>query len=119
MDDVTRHALLQQLGQAMSDISEDCYGAGWLGGTEFFVPDLCRRAVATGQTQFWGHGEVTPEQAKGLIALAEIVGTWADLDEDAVGYVPFQPFPTPPEYTSAIEREQSSRHAPRGREAFG
>jgi hypothetical protein len=35
-----RHALVQQLGQAMSDISEDCYCAAWLGGTEYFVPEL-------------------------------------------------------------------------------
>ena len=90
----------------MSDISEDCYCAGWVGGTEHFVPELCRRALATGQTQHWGHGEVTPDQARGLSALAELVGSWADLDEAGVGYVPFQPFPIPPQYIESLDREQ-------------
>src|SRR5262245_48140399 len=85
MDDVTRHALVQQLGRAMSDVSEDCYCAGWLGGTEYFVPELCRRAAATGRPQYWGHGEVTPERAAGLLALAELLRCWADLDEAWVG----------------------------------
>jgi len=111
MEDATRHALLQQLGAAMSAISEDCYCAGWLGGTEYLVPELCRRAASAKQTQYWGHGEVTPEQAFGLIALAELVGSWADLDEAGVGYEPHQPFPLPPEYARAIDSEQSSRSA--------
>jgi len=42
MDDKTRSSLLQMLGREMSDISEDRYYAGWLGGTEYFVPDTCR-----------------------------------------------------------------------------
>src|SRR5690348_3596486 len=107
MDEATRQTLVQQLGAAMSDISEDCYYAGWLDGTQYLVPELCRRAAATGQAQFWGHGEVTPELARGLIALAEQIGSWADLDEAGVGYVPHQPFPIPPEYTEAVEREQA------------
>lgn len=102
----TRNAILQLLGNEMSDISEDCYCAGWLGGTEYFVPELCRRANATGQTQHWGRGEVTPELALGLMALAEQIGSWADLNDDATGYVPFQPFPIPPHYREEIDREQ-------------
>jgi hypothetical protein len=113
MEDAERHALVQQLGQAMSDISEDCYCAGWLGGTEYFVPELCRRAVESGRMQYWGHGEVTPEQARELVALAERAGCWADTDYYSVGYDPFQPFPMPPEYAEAIERAQSSEYAQR------
>ena len=113
MDDAERHALVQQLGQAMSDISEDCYCAVWLGGTEYFVPELCRRAIETGQTQYWGHGETTPQQARELMALAERTGCWADTDYDSVAYDPFQPFPIPPEYVEAIEREQASEYAQR------
>jgi hypothetical protein len=111
MDDVTRRALLQLLGKAMSDISEECYCADWVGGTEYFVPELCRRAITTGQTQFWGHGEVTPELARGLIALAELIGSWADLDEARIGYVPYHPFPVSLEYAEALEQEQSYRSA--------
>lgn len=106
MDDAARHALVQQLGEAMSDVSEECYHAGWLGGTEYFVPELCRRAVATGRAQPWGHGEVTPERARTLIELAARAGCWADLDEPGIGYEPFQPFPIPPEYLAALERER-------------
>jgi len=111
MDEAERHALVQRLGQEMSDISEDCYCAGWLGGTEYIVPELCRRAVASGQPQFWGHGEITPELARELVALAERAGCWADTDYHSVGYDPFQPFPIPPEYIEDVEREQSSRYA--------
>jgi len=113
MEDAERRTLVQQLGQAMSDISEDCYCAGWLGGTEYFVPELCRRAVESGRTQYWGHGEVTPEQARELVALAQRAGCWADTDYYSVGYDPFQPFPMPPEYVEAIERAQSSEYAQR------
>jgi hypothetical protein len=112
MDDATRHALLQLLGNAMSDISEEAYCAGWVVGTQYFVPELCRRAEATRQTQFWGHGEVTPEQARGLVALAELVGSWANMDEAGVAYVPHQPFPMPWEYTEVVEQEQLCRAAP-------
>jgi hypothetical protein len=115
MDDTERHALVQQLGQAMSDISEQSYYAGWLGGTEYFVPELCRRAVETGRTQYWGHGEVTPQQARQLMSLAERAGSWADSDYYSVGYDPFQPFPIPPEYVEAIEREQLPQYAQRRR----
>src|SRR5439155_102869 len=71
------------------------------------MPAPGRRAVATDQPQFWGHGEITPEIARGLIALADQIGSWADLDEAGVGYEPFQPFPIPPEYTTEVERAQS------------
>ncbi|HET6575988.1 MAG TPA: hypothetical protein VFG68_20475 [Fimbriiglobus sp.] len=106
MDDATRHSLLQLLGKAMSDISEECYYAGWLGGTEYFVPELCRRALESGRPQLWGHGEVTPEEARGLTYLADRLGYWADLDDAATGYVPHQPFPIPKEYAEGIDREQ-------------
>ena len=49
-------ALVQQLGAEMSDLSEACWCAGWLGGTESVVPELCRRAAESGRTQYWGHG---------------------------------------------------------------
>ena len=97
MDEATRHSVLQLLGQEMSDISEDCYCAGWLGGTEYVVPELCRRAAESGRPQWWGPDVVTPERARGLVHLAEQLGHWADLDEAGVGYVPFRPFPIPPE----------------------
>lgn len=109
MDDATRHALVQLLGNAMSDVSEECWCAGWLGGTEHIVPELCRRALASRQTSCWGRWEVTLERARGLQALADHIGSWANLDNDATGYIAFQPFPIPSEYLESIEREQSVR----------
>jgi hypothetical protein len=109
MDDATRPGLLRLLGQEMSDISEDCYCAGWLGGTEYFVPEICRRALESGRSQIWGHGEVTPARAKELTLLADQLGCWADLDEDGIGYVPHQPFPVPQQYIEALDREGAWR----------
>jgi hypothetical protein len=107
LDNVERHALVQRLGQMMSDVSEDCYYAGWLGATEYLVPELCRRAVQSGTPVAWGHGVVTPERAAEMIALADRIGSWADLDEPGIGYVPFHPFPMPSEYVAAIDKENA------------
>jgi len=103
-------ALLQRLGDAMSDLSELCYYAGWMAGTEYVIPELCRRAAATGESQPWGDGAVTPAHAEALLPLAARLGCWADLDEAGIGYVPFQPFPTPPKYLEEIERERNFRN---------
>jgi len=113
MDDAEQHALVQQLGQAMSGISEDCYCAGWLGGTEYFIPELCRRAVELGCKQYWGHGEISRERARTLMALAERAGCWANTNYDSVGYDPFHPFPIPVEYIEVVEREQSAEQTRR------
>lgn len=113
-EETTRDALVQKLGEAMSDLSERCYYAGWLTGTEHLVPELCRRAVETGRPQMWGHGVVTPGEAELLLSLADQAGSWANLDEAGIGYVPFQPFPTPPEYLAAVEREQGMENRPGG-----
>lgn len=88
MDERTRHALLQLLGKAMSDISEECFYAGWLGGTEDEVPELCRRAIETDQPQVWGQGTITPDQAIGLNYIAEQLGYWAIWTDTG-----FEPFP--------------------------
>jgi hypothetical protein len=109
VDESARHVLVQQVGEWMSDISEDCYCAGWLGGTEYFVPELCRLAIETGQTQYWGHGEITVDEARRLWALTEQAGCWAVTDSASVGYDPFDPFPIPPEYAEVLQREQLVR----------
>jgi hypothetical protein len=102
MTDATRNAVLQLLGAAMSDISEECWCAGWLLGSEYYIPELCRRAVDSGHPQRWGPGEVTMVQALGLVYLAEQLGCWAALDSVGVGYVAHQPFPVPPEYLAEL-----------------
>jgi len=100
-----RADLTRRLGELISQVSEDCYCAGWLGGAEYSVPELCRRALASGRSQPWGHGVVTPALAKTLCDLADQLGHWVDTDEASVGYVPFSPFPIPPEYLAALDRD--------------
>ena len=107
MDDATRSAVLQLLGDAMSAVSEDCWSAGWVGGAQYHIPELCRRAVEFGRPQQWGPGTITPENALGLMYLAEQIGCWADLDDAGVGYVPHQPFPIPPEHLAALDWQRS------------
>lgn len=107
LDTATEHSLLQILGDAISIISEKCWCAGWLGATEKYVPELCRRAVFTGVPQKWGLGQISPEEARGLCYLAGLIGAWADLDERGVDYVPYQPFPIPADVMSAIDLEQT------------
>lgn len=105
MEESARDTLVQKLGEAISDLSERCYYAGWLTGTEHVVPELCRRAVQTGRPQVWGHDAIAPGEAESLLALAAQAGSWANLDEAGKGYVPFQPVPVPPEYLAALDRE--------------
>jgi len=110
MDAETRHALVQLLGREMSDLSEECWAAGWLGGTELHLPELCRRAVASGTQQRWGGDFIPLARARALVYLAELLGCWADLDERGVDFVEFQPFPLPPEVVEAIDRQQGAAH---------
>lgn len=63
------------LWQLMSDLSEDCWCAGWMVGTE---RDLWRLAVAGGGT--WGQGSVSQEQALTLLRLAYALNEWPKLD---------------------------------------
>lgn len=93
----------------MSDVSEECYYAGWMLGTEYVVPELCRRALDSGEPQPWGDGEVTPEQARELTELADRLGSWADLEEQGIGYVQHDPFPLSPEQLEVVERERAFR----------
>jgi hypothetical protein len=108
MDEAARHDLIQQLGAAMGDVSEDCYCAGWLGGTEDLLPELSRRAISTGHAQPWGHGQVTPERARTLWAMAERAGSWADLHPQDDVYVLYQPFPLRAGVVDELDREQSA-----------
>lgn len=107
MDDAFDDMLVQQLGAAMSDLSEECYSAGWMSGSEDEIPELCRRALATGVVQHWGHGSVTPEVARRLTELAERAGAWANLHPQDDTFVPYRPpNPVPRDIAAALDREQ-------------
>ncbi len=102
--------LLRRLGETMGGVSEACYAAGWYQGTEYLVPALCRRVLETGQPQPWARGEVTLAMAQSLSALADELGHWAKLNDNATGYVPFDPFPTPPEHMAELAFWKQKHH---------
>jgi hypothetical protein len=109
--------LLRTLGDLMSGLSETCYEAPWMVGTEYMVPELCRRAVESGEAQPWGRGAVTPAVARHLSELAEKLGGWARLDKAGTGYLPFAPFPTPDRFSDELDfwkRRSQDRALPGG-----
>lgn len=68
----------KELYELMSDISEDCYCAGWMHGNEFRLwdaitdPDDDRR---------YGMGEIEPQQVQRLKELSQLSGGWWRWDE--------------------------------------
>ena len=97
--------IIEQLGILMSNISEDCNCAGWLYGTEYFVPELCKRACKTNLDQPWGHGSVSPSLAKKLIQLSNELDSWVDINEKGSAYIKFNPYPIPKKYKVNLDRE--------------
>ena len=65
-------ALRWALYSRMSDISEACWCAGWMQGTEYAL----WRAVTSGEPQTWGAGIIEQEDIDALQELAEWAGGW-------------------------------------------
>lgn len=61
----------------MSEISERCYCAGWMEGTEA----ACWEAVLDGFTR-WGISVITPEEADRLADLSNQAGGWWQWNEE-------------------------------------
>ena len=55
----------------MSYLSEECYCAGWMDGTEA----ACWEAMRDGDT-WWGMGYIAPYQARELKRLSDAAGGW-------------------------------------------
>lgn len=80
---VSRKIARQALGALMSDISEDCWRAGWLSGNG---AALWRLMEAGGGR--YGQGIVTTEQAAEMRLLSEALGEWMEWDDEAGDVLP-------------------------------
>jgi len=103
LDKVDEQTLTEVLGELMSAVSEDCYCAGWMEGTEYVVPELCRRVMKLHRPHPWAHGELGPGMAAVLMTIADKLGHWATLNEGSTGFVPFDPWPTPAKYVKDLD----------------
>lgn len=61
-----------ELAMLMSDISEECWFAGWMAGNEYALWD----AIQEGGERGYGVAAITDEQAERLKALSDEVGAW-------------------------------------------
>ncbi len=82
MSDASRDELLQRLGELMSDVSERCYSAQWMGDTLTAIESRCRRALLDHEPQPWGIDEISVAEATELWSLAAQVGGWPEPDWD-------------------------------------
>jgi hypothetical protein len=62
-----------RLAELMSDISEDCWCAGWMSCNEF---SLWRMTIDPTTERRYGFGHVTDDQVAELKALSERTGGW-------------------------------------------
>jgi len=93
MDERTRKALIIALGQMMSNVSENCWCAGWLVDLEEELPILCEKALKTKQPQRFGRDHITVGDAEIITALVDLLGHWVILDSGSgrQGYKPYTP----------------------------
>ena len=71
------------LARLMSEISEDCYAAGWMGGLEFAL-----WAIVQGEAQpEYGEYVVLPEQVERLRYLSSRIGGWVAWSDEARGEI--------------------------------
>jgi hypothetical protein len=81
-----RPYLQEALYMLMSDISEECYCAGWLIDNEF---RLWSAVADPADDRQYGMGEIEPEQIAKLKELSELVGGWI-VWKDGAQFVPMQ-----------------------------
>lgn len=77
----------------MSDISEDCWAAGWMMGTEEDLPRCARETVRAGEPVASSGFYISLSEAEYLCRMADELGHWASLaDSDAASdYEPYHP----------------------------
>jgi hypothetical protein len=85
-DDESGLAARETLAVLMSEISEECYCAGWLIGNEF---RLWHAITDTTDDLQYGMGEITREQVEQLRTLSAMCGGWVAWDDkDGAVFVP-------------------------------
>lgn len=109
IEKIDHEILIDILGDLMSNVSEECYSASWYSGSEYIIPALCIKAEKIGTPRPWAQGELTPEMASLLLALAKKIGSWVNLNEDSNGYIAFNPFPTPEKHLEEIQFWKNKR----------
>ena len=67
------------LYQLMSDISEECYCAGWMAGNEYTLWEMVSDPAAERR---YGMGAVEPEQIEEMRAIAAEIGGWIRWRDD-------------------------------------
>lgn len=83
----TRRAAAIALYQAMSDLSEELYCAGWMTGTDM---RLWRAVSDPTDDGAWGRGWIERHEAERLWSLAELArGWWAETEDVAPCWVQF------------------------------
>lgn len=72
----------------MSQVSQDYWNAGWMEGTEEYVPRLARDRIQGQATppSHWGFVEIAVDDARMMCAIADYLGAWVDSAGDP--YVP-------------------------------
>jgi len=70
-----RDMAAKELPRLMSEISEECWAAGWMSGTEW---RLWKAIADENDDGKWGMGRITLEQTGRLAHLSQLVGGWCD-----------------------------------------
>lgn len=96
----------RRLYELMSDISEDCYCAGWMHGNEFALWN----AIATGDLRY-GMGEMDRDKLAQVTALSVKTGKWIIWRDDNDGLDPHDSSEWGP-YAITLEAWVSRRAAP-------
>lgn len=72
MTEEQRQALIQALGQLMSDWSEEWYAAGWMSGLEDMLPTLIREIVTYPKSR----SKSQLAEARAMWEIAKKLGHW-------------------------------------------
>ena len=76
---------LAELAQLISEVSEDCYCAGWLSDCEHTLWDMANDPSADLR---WGMGEVPRASLRRMLKLAECTDHWVRWDDQRGGVHP-------------------------------